>query len=87
MSTEQQPEKKMMESTPHFKSNTDSTDGKNIESFGKVTDCYDKMNQDNKNMLEKVKSASTNNEIIDILMSDPVTGRRMSYAESRMRFG
>ena len=87
MSTEQKPEKQMMEGAEHFKSKQESTDGKNIERLAKETGGYDKMNQDNKNMLEKLKTASTNNDIIDILMKDPVTGRGMSYAESRMRFG
>ena len=40
---------------------------------------YQLMNEDNKNMLEKVKTASTNNEVVDLLMKDPVTGRGMSY--------
>lgn len=74
-------------SEEHFKSTPDSTDGKNIERLAKETGGYDKMDQDNKNMLEKLKTASTTNDIIDILMKDPVTGRGMSYAESRMRFG
>lgn len=88
MSAEQKSqEKQMMEGAEHFKSSPDSTDGKNIERLAKITGGYDKMDQDNKNMLEKVKEAESDKEIIDILMKDPVTGRGMSYMESRMRFG
>lgn len=87
MSAEQKPEKQMMEAAGKFKHNPNETLGKNIERLAKMTGGYEVMDQDNKNMLEKVKTASTNNEIVDLLMKDPVTGRGMSYAESRMRFG
>jgi hypothetical protein len=87
MSTEQKPEKQMMEDAGKFKHDPNDTLGKNIEKLAKVTGGYEVMDQDNKKMLEKVKTGSTDSEIIDLLMKDPVTGRGMSYAESRMRFG
>ena len=87
MSTEQKPEKQMMEAAEKFKPDPNLSLGENVERLAKVTGGYQLMNEDNKNMLEKVKTASTNNEVVDLLMKDPVTGRGMSYAESRMRFG
>ena len=87
MSAEQKSEKQMMEAVGKFKHDQNESLGKNIERLAKVTGGYQLMNEDNKNMLEKVKTASTNNEVVDLLMKDPVTGRGMSYAESRMRFG
>ena len=87
MSAEQKPEKQMMDAVEKFKHDQNESLGKNIEKLAKVTGGYQLMNEDNKNMLEKVKTASTNNEVVDLLMKDPVTGRGMSYAESRMRFG
>ncbi len=87
MSTEQKPEKQMMDAAGKFKPDPNDTLGENVEKLAKVTGGYQLMNEDNKNMLEKVKTGSTDSEIIDLLMKDPVTGRGMSYAESRMRFG
>ena len=87
MSTEQKSEKQMMEAAGKFKHSPNETLGKNIERLAKETGGYEVMDQDNKKMLEKVKTASTDSEVIDLLMKDPVTGRGMSYAESRMRFG
>ena len=45
------------------------------------------MNEDNKHMLEKVKEKQTSKEVVETLLTDPQSGRTMSYAESRMRFG
>jgi len=45
------------------------------------------MNEDNKNMLEKVKEKKTSKEVVETLLTDPQSGRSMSYMESRMRFG
>lgn len=45
------------------------------------------MNEDNKNMLEKVKEKETSKEVVETLFKDPQSGRTLSYAESRMRFG
>ena len=36
---------------------------------------------------KKVKKATSEKEVIKTLLTDPDTGRTMSYAESRMRFG
>ena len=87
MSAEQKPEKQMMDAVEKFKHDQNESLGKNIEKLANETGGYEVMDQDNKKMLEKVKTASTNNEVVDLLMKDPVTGRGMSYAESRMRFG
>ena len=87
MSTEQKPEQQMMEAVGKFKPDPKLSLGENVERLAKMTGGYQLMNEDNKNMLEKVKTASTNNEVVDLLMKDPVTGRGMSYMESRMRFG
>ncbi len=87
MSAEQKPEQQMMEAAGKFKPDPSLSLGENVERLAKMTGGYELMNEDNKNMLEKVKTASTNNEGVDLLMKDPVTGRGMSYMESRMRFG
>jgi hypothetical protein len=87
MSAEQKPEKQMMESAGKFKPETNLSLGENVERLAKVTGGYQLMDEDNKKMLEKVKEAKTNEEVIQTLMTDPNNGRSMSYAESRMRFG
>ena len=61
--------------------------GKEIEKVAQEYGCIPLMNQDNKNMLEKVKSQETNEGVVETLLTDPQSGRVMSYAESRMRFG
>lgn len=63
------------------------TVGEKIGDLAIETGGYTQMNQDNKDMLEKVKTATTDIEVISTLMKDPTTGRQLSYAESRMRFG
>ena len=63
------------------------TVGEQIASLSVETGGSKDMNQDNKDMLEKVKTATTDAEVISALMKDPTTGRQLSYAESRMRFG
>ena len=63
------------------------TVGEKIASLSVETGGSKDMNQDNKDMLEKVKTATTGAEVISALMKDPTTGRQLSYAESRMRFG
>ena len=37
--------------------------------------------------LIKIKQASNDKEVTTTLMTDPDSGRSMSYAESRMKFG
>ena len=61
--------------------------GKEIEKVAQVYGCIPLMNQDNKDMLEKVKLQKTNEEVVQTLLTDPQCGRELSYAESRMRFG
>tara|TARA_B100000900_G_scaffold394633_1_gene392241 strand:- start:446 stop:664 length:219 start_codon:yes stop_codon:yes gene_type:complete len=61
--------------------------GKEVVKLAHTFGGYDLMNEDNKKMLEKVGQAKTNDEVIKALLTDPDTGRTMSYAESRMRFG
>tara|TARA_A100001015_G_scaffold95732_1_gene106421 strand:+ start:1000 stop:1218 length:219 start_codon:yes stop_codon:yes gene_type:complete len=61
--------------------------GKEVVKLAHTFGSYDLMNEDNKKMLEKVGQAKTNDEVIKALLTDPDTGRTMSYAESRMRFG
>ena len=61
--------------------------GKEIEKVAQAHGCIPLMNQDNKDMLEKVKLQKTNEDVIQTLLTDPYSGRAMSYAESRMRFG
>ena len=63
------------------------TVGEKIGELAIETGGYAHMDQDNKDMLEKVKTATTDAEVISTLMQDPTTGRQLSYAESRMRFG
>ena len=63
------------------------TAGEKIEALAKVTGGYDHMDEDNKAMMKKVKTASTDKDVLDALMTDPQTGRAMSYEEMRMRFG
>ena len=87
MSAEQKPEKQMMEAVGKFKPEPNLSLGENIERLAKVTGGYGLMNEDNKNMLEKVKEAKTNEEVTQTLMTDPDNGRSMSYMESRMRYG
>ena len=61
--------------------------GKEIEKIAYQYGGVAFMNEDNKNMLEKVKEKQTSKEVVETLLTDPQTGRSMSYAESRMRFG
>ncbi len=61
--------------------------GKEVVKLAHIFGGYNSMNEDNKKMLEKVGQAKTNDEVIKALLTDPDTGRTMSYAESRMRFG
>jgi hypothetical protein len=63
------------------------TVGEKISDLAIETGGYTQMNQDNKDMLEKVKTATTDTEVTSTLMKDPTTGVQLSYAESRMRFG
>ena len=87
MSTEQKPEKQMMEAAEKFKPDPNLSLGENVERLAKMTGGYQLMNKDNKKMLEKVKEAKTNEEVTQTLMTDPDNGTSMSYMESRMRFG
>ena len=87
MSTEQKPEKQMIEAAGKFKPDPNLSLGENVERLAKVTGGYQLMNEDNKKMLEKVKEAKTNEEVTQTLMTDPDNGTSMSYMESRMRFG
>ena len=61
--------------------------GKEVEQVAKTYGCIPLMNDDNKKMLDKVKEEKTNEDVIKTLLTDPDSGRTMSYAESRMRFG
>lgn len=61
--------------------------GKEIEKIAYQYGGVALMNEDNKNMLEKVKNKETPKEVVETLLTDPQSGRSMSYAESRMRFG
>ena len=61
--------------------------GKQIEQVANEYGCIALMNDDNKKMLEKVKDQKTNQDVVKALLSDPNSGRSISYAESRMRFG
>ena len=70
-----------------MESNTSTQLGKEIEKVVESYDAVPLMNQDNKNMLEKVKKQKTNEEVVQTLLTDPQSGRNLSYAESRMRFG
>tara|TARA_Y100000992_G_C21024656_1_gene377417 strand:- start:400 stop:615 length:216 start_codon:yes stop_codon:yes gene_type:complete len=61
--------------------------GKEVVKLVDEIGSYELMDEDNKKMLEKVSQAKTNDEVIKALLTDPDSGRTMSYAESRMRFG
>lgn len=61
--------------------------GKEIEKIAYQYGGVALMNEDNKNMLEKVKEKQTSKEVVETLLTDPQSGHTMSYAESRMRFG
>jgi hypothetical protein len=86
MSAEQQ-QKQMSELMGNFTIDPNLSLGENIDKFVKESPFYALMDADNKNLLEKVKQASTDKEVTTTLMTDPDNGRSMSYAESRMRFG
>ena len=70
-------------------STTNSTEhaGNSIVNLAVQTGGYAAMDQDNKDMLQKIRSATTHDEVLNTLMKDPNTGKQLSYAESRMRFG
>ena len=70
-----------------MENNTSTQLGKEIEKVVESYGAVSLMNQDNKNMLEKVKKQKTNEEVLQTLLTDPKSGRSMPYAESRMRFG
>ena len=70
-----------------MENNTSTQLGKEIEKVVESYGAVQLMNQDNKDMLEKVKKQKTNEEVVQTLLTDPKSGRCMSYAESRMRFG
>ena len=76
-----------MENNKSTQSTQSTHVGKEIEKVAQGYGCIPLMNQDNKNMLEKVKSQETNEGVVETLLTDPQSGRVMSYAESRMRFG
>jgi len=61
--------------------------GKEVVKLAHEFGGYDLMNEDNKKMLEKVAQAKTDGQVTKALLTDPYSGRTMSYAESRMRFG
>lgn len=61
--------------------------GKEVVKLVDEIGSYELMDEDNKKMLEKVSQAKTDAEVSKALLTDPDTGRTMSYAESRMRFG
>ena len=61
--------------------------GKEVEKIAYQYGGVSLMNKDNKNMLEKVKEKKTSKEVVETLLTDPQSGRSMSYMESRMRFG
>jgi hypothetical protein len=61
--------------------------GKEIDKLARESGSVSLMDQDNKDMLKKVKEQETNGDVIQTLLTDPQTGRSMTYAESRMRFG
>ena len=68
--------------------NQDSTHvGKEVEKVAYQYGGAALMNEDNKNMLEKIKEKKTTEEVVETLLTDPQSGRTMSYMESRMRFG
>jgi hypothetical protein len=87
MNAEQQQEKILTEIMKNYNIDTTISLGENIDKFIKTSPYYTIMNEDNKKMLEKVKQSITDKEVIATLMTDPDSGRSMSYAESRMRFG
>lgn len=61
--------------------------GKEVVKLAHEFGGYPLMNEDNKKMLEKVAQAKTDTEVTKALLTDPDSGRTISYAESRMRFG
>ena len=61
--------------------------GKEVVKLVDEIGSYELMDEDNKKMLEKVSQAKTDAEVSKALLTDPDSGRTMSYAESRMRFG
>lgn len=61
--------------------------GKEVVKLVDEIGSYELMDEDNKKMLEKVAQAKTDAEVSKALLTDPDSGRTMSYAESRMRFG
>ena len=87
MTAEQQEKKILADIMKNFNMDPNISIGENIDQFVKTSPYYTLMNEDNKKMLEKVKQSITDKEVINTLMNDPVSGRSMSYAESRMRFG
>ena len=86
MNAEQQ-QKQMAEIMDNFTIDPKLSIGENIDNFVKESPYYALMNEDNKKMLEKIKQASNDKEVTTTLMTDPDSGRSMSYAESRMKFG
>lgn len=70
-----------------MENNTSTQVGKEIEKVVESYGAVPLMNQDNKNMLEKIKTQKTNEEVVQTLLTEPKSGYCMSYVESRMRFG
>ena len=70
-----------------MENNTSTQIGKEIEKVVESYGAVPLMNQDNKNMLEKVKTQKTYEEVVQTLLTEPKSGYCMSYVESRMRFG
>lgn len=70
-----------------MENNTSTQIGKEIEKVVESYGAVPLMNQDNKNMLEKIKTQKTNEEVVQTLLTEPKSGYCMSYVESRMRFG
>ena len=77
----------MSENQKKTTTNTTEHAGASIVNLAVQTGGYTAMDQDNKDMLQNIRSATTHNEVVNTLMKDPSTGTSLSYAESRMRFG
>ena len=61
--------------------------GESIKKLAEDLGSISSMDEDNKKMLDQVSKATTEKEVIQTLLTDPETGRTMSYAEARSRFG
>lgn len=86
MDTNHRPDTSSSEETSNHNSQKKPV-GESIKKLAEDLGAIHSMDEDNKKMLDQVSKATTEKEAIQTLLTDPNTGRTMSYAESRSRFG